>query len=474
MNTLQIIATFLGAGALTGIGGAAWHLGLGAWEHLESVRTRVAQQKHERKQLELLLKTGQLNLERESIRLNKERLAITELVHQKDGLYPLLWDGLTILDPNRGIVLSHSGVESITPQITVPEQKRRMLQAMAGLNTQTTKTAIENESSQEIDLPSRVPATWALQELGKPSFSNLALGVAMQNGQPELVRGDLTKMVHVATGGSSGSGKSVFARFLAYQLAIAGDCSLAMVDLEYSTFAPFENCSNLLYPVADSENDALAVFDALLGEMEKRKEMYSRYPGVDSLPTYNSMSDEKLQPAICLVDESTALLGNKKVEKSLKTLALRARKYGLWLILLGQDWRGASLDISIRNQLSARFSFKTMSKSQSYVLLGCNDAYDLPADKPGRAVAILPGMEKTVMQCPMVTRDDILNTLTTGQPKFAMPEPQPNEDAQQAELIRELHEQGLSKREIQKRIFGYCGGAAFNAVDNALSGNGTE
>jgi len=108
--------------------------------------------------------------------------------------------------------------------------------------------------------------------------------------------------------------------------------------------------------------------------MNRRKALYSDFPSVDSLATYNVQAETPLSSVICLADEATALLADKSVESAIRTLVLRARKYGLWCVLGGQDWKASSLDTAIRNQLATRVQFKALSASQSRVLLQRNGA----------------------------------------------------------------------------------------------------
>lgn len=317
-------------------------------------------------------------------------------------------------------------------------------------------------------LPTNVPLN-SLLGGGPPSARSLALGVTMhQDGRAEIVRADMARLVHVAVGGSSGWGKSVFLRALAYQLARSQEAiDLALIDLEGVTFAPFANCPRLLYPVADTEQAALAIFQALTGEMDHRKGLYTQFPGADSLIAYNMQAGHPLTPVVCLVDEATALLQDTGVENAIRTLVLRARKYGLWMILGGQSWKASVLDTTIRDQLATRVQFKAMSASQSRVLLDRSGAEAI--DTPGRALAILPGRDLFEMQAPYISHNAITNAIGDGGPQQQLPETvQTAADNDKADRIKELFARGLSKRQIAIEIFGYVGGAAFQTVTDVL------
>jgi len=301
-----------------------------------------------------------------------------------------------------------------------------------------------------------------------PSYRRLVLG----RTEHEMVTADMASLVHVAVGGSSGWGKSVFLRWMVYQLVKSTDpVDLALIDLEGATLAPFETCKRVLYPVADTEQEAIAVMSELTDELDRRKEKYTAYPGVDSLYSYNEQAEDPLRPIVAVVDEATALLENKSVETHLRTLALRARKYGLWLILAGQDWKATTLDTAIRNQLGARIQFKAMSASQSRVLLNQPGAEELSVK--GRAMAILPGRMPMVFQAPMIKQSEIRG-LRSGGPVFEMPISDEKmaalSDREIESRVLEMHEQGISNRQIEMAVFNYSGGRATERVSQIIKG----
>jgi len=277
-------------------------------------------------------------------------------------------------------------------------------------------------------------------------------------------------MVHIAVGGSSGWGKSVFLKALALQLATAAEpVHMAMVDLEGVTFSAFATCSRLLWPVAETEGQALAIMALLVEEMDRRSLLFREYPGVDSLAAYNARAggDEPLAPWVALIDEATALLSDRGVLNAARTLVLRARKYGLWMVLGGQDWKSASIDTAIRNQLSSRVQFRAQDAAQSRTLLG--DGVASTIEVVGRAYAQLPGRPMLQLLAPMVTGADIGRALAgqTG-PAGELPEAEDQPDGRTAR-IRELAGQGWSQSAIEEEVFGYRGGAAHRTVRDVLN-----
>jgi S-DNA-T family DNA segregation ATPase FtsK/SpoIIIE len=396
-------------------------------------------------------------LEWDELRLDlaSRRVNLTRPVYPDSaGNYPMLWDGQYLLDPGRGLLFTLAdGLKAATPEVAKPEQLRRLLQGAGGWPPGAEAANLLGAPTVN-QWPSEVPLKSVITE---PDIKDLVLGVTVNGGgQHETVKADMGKLVHIAVGGSSGWGKSVFLRSLGYQLALSQTpVDLAMIDLEGATLAPFARCGRLLYPIADTKKDALAILQALQEEMERRKELYAEYPGVDSLGAYNARAERPLTASVAIIDEATALLGDKSVESALRTLALRARKYGLWLVMAGQDWKSSSLDTAIRNQLSSRIQFKAMSVSQSRVLLEQGGAETL--DTIGRAMAILPGRELFTMQAPFVSAKTIMADVRDGGPRGTMPETNSDGgmDPNLVKRVKALHAEGLGLGAIADEVYGY-------------------
>lgn len=398
-------------------------------------------------------------------------------VHARDGLYPVIELQKGVLyDPNR----DNAGAHPLITAAALSVQKTAAMKADKILVRQTDRPAIAKPEAPALpqpvfNWPSRVPLRGLLD--GPASLNDLVLGVTLDgNGQSNVVKGTMQDLVHVAVGGSSGWGKSVFLQALAFQLVTALEKpDLCMIDLEGVTLNAFAQSERLLYPIADSEQAALALLLALNGELERRKELFNQYPGIDRLDRYNATASEPLKPIITVIDEATALLDNKSIETHLKELTLRARKYGLWLILAGQDWKASSLDTAIRNQLSTRVQFKALNASQSRVLIGEGDAKDL--DAVGRALAVLPGKPMMELQAPYVNAGMILEAVKGSGPQRALDLAavevgqaiEDDETLTEPERVKLLDAQGVSRSEIERRVFGFTGGSAYRKVKDILS-----
>ena len=317
---------------------------------------------------------------------------------------------------------------------------------------------------ERVDLLDLLPA-------GAGSLGRIVLGLGMNESGIVPVTAPLPRLVHVGVGGSSGWGKSIFLEALAYQIATAPEAiELALVDLEAVTFAPFSACERLRYPIADNEADALAVIGDLSEEMEHRRELYLASGGnpPSDLEAYNHLAATLLPYIILLVDESTALLSNRNIQDKIKKLVLRARKYGVFAILGGQDWKADSLSTAVRDQFSTRVQFKANSSAQSRILLNNPAAAEI--DKPGRAFVLLPGRPMIEMQAPMIDRATISRALANGSgprraaiPAPPRPTPTPNEAR-----ILEMHQQGASASAIARAVLGNDGGNQLREIRRVI------
>jgi S-DNA-T family DNA segregation ATPase FtsK/SpoIIIE len=379
----------------------------------------------------------------------------------------ITFDGQTFRNHDSGAVYGGVGHIQHDPYLQRLDRIERMLIASGPGGANKTSELLQ-ENTQVAQLPARVPLTGLID--AAPSFRDIVLGVALDaNGNTQVVRSDMARLVHVAVGGSSGWGKSVFLRSLAYQLAKSIDpVDLVMIDLEGATLAPFAGCEKLLYPIADDEKPAAFVLRELTGELDRRKALFAEFPGVDSLAVYNALAVDKLAPVVCIIDEATALLENREIESQIRVLALRARKYGLWLVLAGQDWKANSLDTAIRNQLSTRIQFRAMSAGQSRVLLQRSDAESISV--AGRAFGWLPGRDLVEFQAPMIGYADILSAMSGDGPQREIAD-----ELSESERIVEMHEQGHSRRQIALAIYGYTNAKIYSKIDNAtVAQNATE
>lgn len=241
-----------------------------------------------------------------------------------------------------------------------------------------------------------------------PSLSSVFLGVGRLPNEvnPRPIIAPFDRLVHVACGGSSGFGKSTFMQSVAWQCLNSPGSRPVLCDAQGVTFSPFEGHPALLTQLASEPKDIEACLGFLLGEMEKRKQLYLKHQGVAKLSEYNKRAKEALPVIPVFLDEFGLLADNRRVTSSIRALAQGGRKFGLYLVLGSQTWLASQFPTSLRSNLSTSVQFAARDKQQSRILLESSDAAEITI--PGRAYAKLPGVGKLIeLQAPIVDEAEL-------------------------------------------------------------------
>lgn len=389
-------------------------------------------------------------------------------VHARDGVFPVIRvDNGTLYDPNRAM-----GDHPIVTMGALEVQRASALRADKIQVKQESLAALppgSQEQSQEsvnldnvISLPGVCP---------NPSLDRLVLGLG-QSGQ--VITASLHDLMHVLAVGASGWGKSAFLRMLIWQIAQASEpVDVVAIDINGSEFNTIRQWERLRYPVAREPQDAAAVLNAVAVEIAQRKQLYEQFPMAHDLPSYNRRADTQLSPMVILMDEGTSLLNHDGMADPLREVTQSARQYGIYLLLAGQSANHKVIPTQTRDNFTSRFCFHTSPASRRVVL---GQSVDNVSQR-GRAWAQLPGREIEQIKVPFASREDVGRVITTGRPRQEIPEIPDITKAKivaddanlpEVERVQLLKEQGLSLNEIQRRVYGYVGGAAYDAVKRAL------
>jgi len=166
------------------------------------------------------------------------------------------------------------------------------------------------------------------------------LGVNMSNGN--VVTDTLTNLKHLLIAGKTGSGKScTFKCIIESLMYFHTNIVWYMLDFADSALVRYEDFYNVKYIESEVPhiNNALT---ELLTEYNKRKQAF-RQLKVENIQEYNKVNNEQL-PYICFaVDEANAFKSemDKKefepMEKQIKTLLQRGRKYGMFCLMAVQQ-----------------------------------------------------------------------------------------------------------------------------------------
>ncbi|WP_017726541.1 DNA translocase FtsK [Halalkalibacterium ligniniphilum] len=238
-----------------------------------------------------------------------------------------------------------------------------------------------------IEVPNRVSSPVMLREILrrdvflKPrSPLTVALGLDI-SGQPVVT--DLNKMPHGLVAGATGSGKSVCINSILISLlykARPEEVKLMLIDPKMVELAPYNDLPHLVTPVITDAKQATAALKWVVGEMERRYELFSQN-GVRDLARYNDLYSESVEkPALpyilVVIDELADLMmvSPQEVEDSICRIAQKARACGIHLLLATQR---PSVDVItglIKANIPTRIAFSVSSQTDSRTILDMNGA----------------------------------------------------------------------------------------------------
>ncbi|WP_132744865.1 DNA translocase FtsK [Scopulibacillus darangshiensis] len=272
---------------------------------------------------------------------------------------------------------------------------------------------IPGKSAVGIEVPNQDVAMVSLREVlesdnAKKQGSRLAIGLGRDiSGEPVLA--DLSKMPHLLVAGATGSGKSVCINGIITSVLMRTkphEVKLLMVDPKMVELNVYNGVPHLLTPVVTDPKKASQALKKVVGEMERRYELFSD-SGTRNLEGYNNYirrhneengDQQPLMPYIVVIIDELAdlmMVASKDVEDAITRLAQMARAAGIHLIIATQR---PSVDVItgvIKANIPSRIAFSVSSQTDSRTildsggaekLLGKGDMLFLPigASKPTR------------------------------------------------------------------------------------------
>jgi len=235
-----------------------------------------------------------------------------------------------------------------------------------------------------VDLPRPDRQTAFFQDYySQPKMNSAQAKVAIGvNLDGSLVEADLSdpNTCHFLVGGTTGSGKSEFLRSLLLSLIVCYDpdhLKVALVDPKRVTFPEFEDMRWLYEPIVKTQENAIALMEKLVVEMDDR---YRRFESsrCNDLLTYNQQSPVPLPRILCIFDEYADFMAEKEtakvIEQSVKRLGAMARAAGIHLVISTQRPEAKVVTPLIRSNLPGRIALRTASSADSAIILGGKEA----------------------------------------------------------------------------------------------------
>lgn len=213
----------------------------------------------------------------------------------------------------------------------------------------------------------------------------LQVGLSVYGREAEI---GWKQLGHVIVAGLTGSGKSTFLRLLTEQ-AIQEEHSLALADPDGRSFPYLRKSSSLFTSVGRDPDGCQDVLNEVMEEIYRRDKLYDMVQGFpDSLEAYNEVASEKLPRIITVIDEFNGMVlssggVNGEFSKTAVAIAWRGRKFGVNLVLAGQDFTKAVVG-PVRDQMTTKICFQVANSGISRVVLNVGGAEKLKY--PGRAL----------------------------------------------------------------------------------------
>ena len=202
----------------------------------------------------------------------------------------------------------------------------------------------------------------------------------------KLREADLAKFPHMLVGGTSGSGKSIFAHGILMSLVMRNrpeDLKLILIDPKRGVeMAPYKDLPHLLCPIIKEAKPARNALKKLCDLMDKRYLAFEEV-GVRDIKSYNAdyalpEGKKRMPYVVVLVDEFSDLVGEcKEISDYVLRIAQKARACGIHLIVATQRPDVKVITGTIKSNLLCRVALTVASYNDSATILGQSGAEDL-------------------------------------------------------------------------------------------------
>ncbi len=241
---------------------------------------------------------------------------------------------------------------------------------------------IPGKSLVGIEIPNKVRSFVCLRNLiADPLFqkSSPALSLCLgRNVSGHAMYADLGEMPHLLVAGATGTGKTIFLNNLILSLLYRNspdNLKLILIDPKRVEFQIYNDIPHLLCPVVYKAPKAINALRWLIGEMERRFEIFSTIP-TRNISTYNKMksvisSGTTIPYIVLIIDELADLMAAKgrEMEAGVVRLAQMARATGIHLVVATQRPSVEVITGLIKANITSRITFQVASQVDSRTVL---------------------------------------------------------------------------------------------------------
>lgn len=245
---------------------------------------------------------------------------------------------------------------------------------------------IPGKSLVGVEVPNLKVAMVTLRELleskefvERPNNMMIALGKDVAG---KVWFADLPRMPHLLVAGATNSGKTVCVNTIIMSLLYqntAETLRFIMVDPKRVELTPYNGIPHLLTPVITNAHKTVNALKWLIGEMDRRYEIYSQDHSRDIDSFNGKHPDTKMPRIVFVIDELADLMASaaSEVEAGIIRIAQMARAVGIHLIVATQR---PSVDVItglMKANIPARIAFSMASIIDSRTILDCPGAEKL-------------------------------------------------------------------------------------------------
>jgi hypothetical protein len=194
---------------------------------------------------------------------------------------------------------------------------------------------------------------------GLSVHQNIPVGVSEYG---DMLTVNIAEDDHLAIGGTTRAGKSVFVNNILAPAMLMRDCKVALVDPNGATSPPWHQCVDLLCDTRDVDA-AIKVLEEVFEEIERRQPLFARLR-VAKLTKFSP----ELPAWLVVVEEAANYKNNPKFMEIMEKIGTQGAKYGVKLIVIAQKMSGENVPTGARAQLSGRVTFR-VNDPQDYRML---------------------------------------------------------------------------------------------------------
>ena len=206
-------------------------------------------------------------------------------------------------------------------------------------------------------------------------------------GYNRLMKPIYHRLMHLLVGGASRAGKTVWLRWVLYQL-VRMEATIKIADLKGFSFFPFETVPSV--EIAKDLEQAADMLFAALTELERRENVI--------INTRNRSLAAKFTPYVVVIDEAAQISpkmnkSNKKAkgyadfcDEAIARLAQKGAETRVILIYCTQKPTADIVNGQVKANVETALSFRTNTYQESGVILGAQGAEKISIATPGRCI----------------------------------------------------------------------------------------